>query len=322
MFIIKYKNFFFALSGLLTFAALASMLIFHPWNYGIEFTGGSILEVGYPDGRPPVDPLKAKLADLNWTGTVVQATGNDAYTIRTKPLSEPERQTLIGVVSEQGTIKIDERRFNSIGPTIGAELRTKSTWAILCVIFAIVLYIAFAFRHVSQPISSWIYGLVAVVALVHDVIIPAGVYIALGHFFPSIQIDVLFVTAILTILGFSVHDTIVVFDRTRENLKLRTWKEFDVTVGHSVAQTFVRSINTSLTVLLVILALFFFGGETTKNFALTLAIGITTGTYSSIFLASPLLVVIAEWQQNRETKAQQAHRNRSEERRVGKECRL
>jgi preprotein translocase subunit SecF len=245
---------------------------------------------------------------MKWTGTVMQAIGTDGYIIRTKALTEPERQQLISVVSEGGTRKIDERRFNSIGPTIGAELQNKAGWAIISVILAIILYIAFAFRHVSQPISSWIYGLVAVVALVHDVMIPAGVYIALGHYMLGVQIDILFVTAILTILGFSVHDTIVVFDRTRENLKLRTWKEFDVTVGNSVAQTYVRSINTSLTVLLVILCLYFFGGETTKNFALTLAIGITTGTFSSIFLASPLLVAIAEWQEKREAKAVHARR--------------
>ena len=302
MFIIKHKNFFFILSGLLTFAALCSMVFFRPWNFGIEFTGGSILEVGYPDGRPALEEIKSKLDEMKWTGTMMQAIGTDGYVIRTKALTEPERQQLISVVSENGTRKIDERRFNSIGPTIGAELQNKAGWAIVCVILAIVLFIAFAFRHVSQPISSWVYGFVVVIALVHDVIIPTGVYIALGHYFLDVQIDVLFVTAILTILGFSVHDTIVVFDRTRENLKLRTWKEFDVTVGHSVAQTFVRSVNTSLTVLLVILMLYFFGGATTKNFALTLAIGITTGTYSSIFLASPLLVAIAEWQEKRQEK--------------------
>jgi len=176
------------------------------------------------------------------------------------------------------------------------------------VILGIVLFIAFAFRHVSMPISSWVYGGVAVVALVHDVIIPTGVYVALGHYFIDVQIDVLFVTAILTILGFSVHDTIVVFDRTRENLKLRTWKEFDETVGHSIEQTFTRSINTSFTVLLVVLALYFVGGETTKNFALTLAIGILAGTYSSIFLASPLLVSIEEWQKKRRLALEAAHR--------------
>jgi preprotein translocase subunit SecF len=272
------------------------------FNFGIEFTGGTILEAGFPDGRPSVEQLNQELATLNWHGTMVQATGADGYIIRTKSLTEPERQELIATVSGHGSVRIEERRFNSIGPTIGSELRSKALWAILCVIFAIVLYIAFAFRHVSHPISSWVYGLVAIVALVHDVIIPTGVYVALGHYFIDVQIDVLFVTAILTILGFSVHDTIVVFDRTRENLKLRTWKEFDVTVGHSIEQTFVRSINTSLTVLLVILMLYFFGGETTKNFALTLAIGITIGTYSSIFIASPLLVAIEQWQRKRAQK--------------------
>jgi preprotein translocase subunit SecF len=302
MFSIKHKNFFFILSAALTFLSLVPFVVFHPWNFGIEFTGGSLLEVEYPNGRPEVSVMKERVEALNWSGTLVQATGDDGYVIRTKDLTEPERKQLIATVSDNGTLQIEERRFNSIGPTIGAELRSKALWAIVVVLIAIVLYIAFAFRHVSQPLSSWIYGLVAIVALVHDVLIPAGVYIALGHYFIDVQIDVLFITAILTILGFSIHDTIVVFDRTRENLRLRTWKEFDVTVGHSLSQTFVRSINTSLTTLIVILALYFVGGETTKNFALTLAIGITAGTYSSIFLASPLLVAIEEWQRKREVR--------------------
>lgn len=307
MFIINHKTFFFILSGALTLAALFSVVLFRPWNLGIEFTGGTILEVGFLGGRPSADSLRQELASLDWHGTMVQETGVDGYIVRTKNLTEPERQQLMGVVSQGGKTQIEERRFNSIGPTIGSELRAKALWAILCVILAIVLYIAFAFRHVSQPVSSWVYGLVAIVALIHDVIIPTGVYIALGHYFIDVQVDVLFVTAILTILGFSVHDTIVVFDRTRENLKLRNWKEFNVTVGHSIEQTFVRSINTSLTVLLVILALYFIGGETTKNFALTLAIGIIAGTYSSIFLASPLLVAIEEWQRKREERRTQKH---------------
>ncbi|MDO8520708.1 MAG: protein translocase subunit SecF [bacterium] len=299
MYIIKHKIFFFILSATLTLVALLAIAVYHPWNFGIEFTGGSILEVGFPDGRPEADVLKEQLAVLNWHGVLVQATGEDGYIIRTQSISEPERQELMKTLSDNGKTRIIEERFNSIGPTIGSELRSKALWAILTVILAIVLYIAFAFRHVSHPISSWVYGLVAIVALVHDVLVPAGVYVALGHYFIDVQIDVLFVTAILTILGFSVHDTIVVFDRTRENLKLRTWKEFDATVGHSIEQTIVRSINTSFTVLLVILALYFVGGETTKNFALTLAIGIVAGTYSSIFLASPLLVAIEEWQRKR-----------------------
>ena len=301
MFIIKYKNFFFALSAVLMFIS-AGLMTVYDWNYGIEFTGGSLLEVSYPDGRPDRAVVSERLDALQWTGTAIQETGTDGFIIRTKDLSESERQQLVGAVSANGTIKIEERRFNSVGPIIGAELRAKAGWAILCVIIAIVLYIAFAFRGVSQPLSSWVYGLVAIGALVHDVVIPAGVYVALGHYFIDVQIDILFVTAILTILGFSVHDTIVVFDRTRENLKLRTWKEFDVTVGHSLEQTIVRSVNTSMTVLLVILALYFVGGETTKNFALTLAIGIVAGTYSSIFFASPLLVAIDEWKQKKEKK--------------------
>lgn len=299
MYVINHRTFFFWLSGILTAVALLSMIVYRPWNFGIEFKGGTILEVGFPDGRPELEPLKNDILALGWHGTAIQGIGADGYLIRTKSLTELERQQLISVVSKNGSIKIEERRFNSVGPVIGSELRTKALWAILTVIIAIVLYIAFAFRHVSQPVSSWTYGLVAIIALVHDVLIPTGVYVALGYYFIDAQIDVLFVTAILTILGFSVHDTIVVFDRTRENLKLRTWKEFHVTVGHSVEQTIVRSINTSLTVLFVILALYFVGGETTKNFALTLGIGIIAGTYSSIFLASPLLVAIEEWQRKR-----------------------
>lgn len=302
MFIIKHKNFFFLLSIALVLSSLFSIAIFRPWNFGIEFTGGSLLEVGYPNGRPDASALREKLAPLSWVGTQVQETGVDGFLVRTKAITEPERQQLMSVISDNGAIKIEERRFNSVGPTIGSELRTKAGWAILCVILAIVLYIAFAFRGVSHPISSWAYGLVAIVALVHDVVIPAGIYVALGHFHIDVQIDVLFVTAILTVLGFSVHDTIVVFDRTRENLKLRTWKEFNVTVGHSIEQTFARSINTSMTVLLVILALYFVGGETTKNFALTLAIGVVAGTYSSIFVASPLLVAVEEWQRKKDAK--------------------
>lgn len=299
MFIIKHKKFFFSIAFFLMLSAVVSFAIFRPWNYGIEFTGGSLLEISYPDGRPDAGTMRANIEILNWTGTQVQATGEDGYIIRTKDLSETDRQALMSVVSNDGATSINVLRFNSIGPTIGSELRTKAGWAILLVILAIVLYIAFAFRGVSFPISSWVYGLVAIVALVHDVLIPAGIYVALGHFYIDVQIDVLFVTAILTILGFSVHDTIVVFDRTRENLKLRTWKEFNETVGHSIEQTFVRSINTSLTVLFVILALYFVGGETTKNFALTLAIGVIAGTYSSIFIASPLLVAVEEWQRKK-----------------------
>lgn len=302
MFIIKHKNLFFLLSGLLTLLALVSIGAFG-FKYGIEFTGGTLVEVVYTDGRPDVAAVKERLDGLTWEGTLVQTTGEKGLIVRTKALGEGEHEKLIGALSNNGALKVEEKRLDSVGPVVGKELKEKAGYAILLVIIAIVLYIAFAFRGVSKPVSSWVYGFVAIIALVHDVLIPTGVYVVLSHYFIDVQIDVLFVMAILTVLGFSVHDTIVVFDRTRENLKLHTWKEFDTTVGHSVEQTFTRSINTSLTVLLVTLALYFVGGETTKNFALILAIGITAGTYSSIFLASPLLVAIEEWQRRKEEKA-------------------
>ena len=294
MFIVVHKKIFFILSAFLMAGSMASMIIFSPWNYGIEFTGGTLLEVNFPGGRPELEVLKMELEDLNWTGTMVQPTGENNYIIRTKDLSEEERQKLINVVSDGGNRNIKEDRFSSIGPTIGVELRTKAWWAIGLVMLAIVFYVAFAFRHVSRPVSSWMYGLATVVALLHDVIIPTGVYVALGHYFIDVQIDALFVTAVLTILGFSVHDTIVVFDRIRENLRLHTGKDFEETVGYSVSQTLTRSINTSLTVLLMVLALYFIGGETTKNFAFVLSLGIIVGTYSSICIASPLLLVLEQ----------------------------
>src|SRR3990167_5254425 len=163
MFIIKHKNFVFFLSVSLVLSSLFSIAFFRPWNFGIEFTGGSLLEVSYPDGRPVAETLRTNLAVLNWTGTQVQETGDTGYIIRTKDLTEQERQSLMSVVSDNSATKIDVSRFNSIGPTIGSELRSKAGWAILFVIVAIVLYIAFAFRGVSFPISSWVYGLVALV---------------------------------------------------------------------------------------------------------------------------------------------------------------
>ena len=182
-----------------------------------------------------------------------------------------------------------EKSFSSVGPTIGNELKQKSYYAIALVLLAIVIYIAWAFRRVSRPVASWKYGVAAIIALLHDVIIPTGVFSALGHFL-GYEVDVLFVTALLTVLGFSVHDTIVVFDRIRENL-LKREGSFEDIVNYSVNQTMTRSINTSATVMLVLLAVYFFGGESVRNFTLVLILGVFFGTYSSIFIASPILVV-------------------------------
>lgn len=188
-----------------------------------------------------------------------------------------------------------EDQFESIGPTVGKELMTRSIYSIIAVLSAIIIYIAWAFRKVSKPVSSWKYGVAAVIALLHDVIIPCGIFAVLGHYF-NVEIDILFITALLTMLGFSVHDTIVVFDRTRENLaRSRQLGVFEDIVNQSVNETIRRSINTSMTAFLALLAMYLFGGDSVKYFVLALMMGIVFGTYSSIFIASPLLVVWNNW---------------------------
>ncbi len=296
--IIKNRIVFFVISAVLLALSIVSLSV-NKWNYSIEFTGGALLELSYNE-KPDINTVKAEVEKLNLGGSQVQAAGEKGVIIRTKDLTEKERQELVKAASLGEKTEIT--RFNSYGPSIGAELRQKSYWAIVAVMLGIVLYIAYAFRQVSKPVSSWVYGLVTVVALIHDVLIPAGIYILMSAKNVGIQIDILFVTALLTVLGFSVHDTIVVFDRTRENLRLHTQHDFETTVGKSVEQTLVRSINTSMTVLFITAALFFFGGETTKYFAFTLGVGIIVGTYSSIFIASPLLVSIANYIENKKGK--------------------
>lgn len=297
MFVVTYRKIFYVISGILVGGSLVAVLMYG-LNFGIDFKGGSILEVEYPAGRPTQVTLEEALAPLELKASV-RSTGETGYIIRMKSLSEPERVSLNQAVSFNGTQKIEEKRFDSVGPLLGNESAKKSFASIAIVIVAIVLFIAFAFRKVSEPVSSWKYGIIAIIALMHDVIVPTGVFAVLGHF-KGYEIDSLFVTALLVVLGFSVHDTIVVFDRVRENLKInRTYgkkQTFEQIVGNSISQTFTRSINTSLTVFLSLMALYFVGGPATKHFTLALIIGIVAGTYSSIFLGSPLLVTIEKWQ--------------------------
>lgn len=286
MFVIRLKKIFLGLGILLTLASLY-MLFTKGLTLGVDFKGGSLVEVEYASGRPEKALLEDVLAKS--VGEVsARETGENGYIIRTKELSPEERKNLLASLEgKDGAIK----RFDTVGPVLGAELQKKSLTSIVLVILAIVLFISFAFRKVSKPVSSLKYGLVAIVALIHDVVVPIGVFAFLG-----IEVDALFVTALLVVLGFSIHDTIVVFDRIRENLKVndgeKVKKTFAVMVGESLSQTFARSINTSLTTLISLAVLFLYGPEATKNFALALLIGITAGTYSSIFLASPLLVMI------------------------------
>lgn len=293
MFIILYRNIFFALTGILVLVSLVVPFVFG-LNIGTDFTGGALVEVRYDGERPGTESLQTALTDAGLESVSVRGAGEDSYIIRAAPLSPDAREALPQALSG-GTIE----KLTDIGPTVGKELRTKALLALALVLICIVLYVAFVFRGVSKPISSWIYGLITIVTLLHDVVIPVGAFALFGYLWGA-QVDILFVTALLTILGFSVHDTIVVFDRVRENLRENQEKNhkepFENVVGRSIDQTFVRSINTSLSTLIALLALFFLGPESTQDFALTLLIGIVAGAYSSIAVATPLLVAVAKWQ--------------------------
>lgn len=312
MFITRYtKQFLIVAVGIVLAAAIA--LGTYGVTLGIDFTGGALTEVSYT-ARPDKASVETLLDTRNLGGYSLRVSddlsGNEAYILRTRHLTETERQevtaTLTGV-GEGGAVA----RYTSIGPVIGQELRSKAVWAVGAVALVIVLYVAFAFRGVRRPVRSWVYGLITVLALFHDVLVPTAVFGVLGYFFGA-EVDVLFIMAILAVLGYSVNDTIVVFDRVRENLELNQKNKhkepFADTVGRALSQTFVRSINTSLTTLLALSALYFVGGDSTKNFALVLLIGVIAGTYSSIFIASPLLVAIEKWQRVRAG----AHRKESQ----------
>ncbi|HEY4521043.1 MAG TPA: protein translocase subunit SecF [Candidatus Paceibacterota bacterium] len=297
MFIIRHRNIFFAITGALIAASLIVLAVFG-LRLSIDFTGGTLVGVSYEQGRPPAIELDTVLKEAGFKNYSLREAGERNVMLRTGSISNDERENLVAIFSLDGKYPATVDQLSEIGPTIGAELRQKALISIALVMLCILLFIAYAFRKVSQPVSSWIYGLVALVTLVHDIVIPVGFFAILGHF-AGAAIDTLFVTAILTVLGFSVHDTIVVFDRTRENLRLnheRGRKEdFADTAGRALSQTFTRSINTSLTVIITLLVLYFIGPVSTKDFALTLLVGIIAGTYSSIFLATPLLVTIEKY---------------------------
>lgn len=292
MIVTTYRNVFFAITGAIVAASIAALLFFG-LNFGTDFTGGTSVQVSYVGDMPTAAQVDAALAGIGVPQYAVRSAGESAFDIRAGNLTDEMRGALPQVLSVNGAYTATITRMNEVGPTIGKELRTKAVYALILVILAILIFVAFVFRKVSRPVSSWVYGSIAVVTLVHDVIVPLGFFAVLGHYFGA-QVDTLFVTAILTILGFSVHDTIVVFDRVRENLKINQdrnrHESFEFIVGKSLNQTLVRSVNTSLTVLITLLALFFFGPASTQDFALVLLVGIVAGTYSSIALASPLLV--------------------------------
>lgn len=285
--ITKYRKLYYILSALMVGASVFALAL---WGLklGIDFTGGSLMDIEYAIERPANDILKEDFKSAGIEDVVIQPSGDRGAILRFKDVDEQTHQNILTKLSKENNT-VSEKSFASIGPTIGNEMKSKSIWAISLVLIMIVSYIALAFRKVSYPLVSWKYGVATLIALFHDVIIPLGVFAYLGKFYNT-EIDVAFIAAILTVLGYSVHDTIIVFDRVRENLIKFSKMEFEEIVNKSLNQTFIRSLNTSLTVILVLLAIYFRGGETIHNFALVLLIGIGVGTYSSIFIASPVLL--------------------------------
>lgn len=281
---LKYRKIYYFFSGIFILISIFS-LIFWQLKLGIDFKGGSILEIEFKKERLSSQEVEKRLADLNLNLSSLQPTGERGLILRMRDIDEETHQKILERLGE-----IEEKRFESIGPVVGKELREKTKIFTIFVLIAIIFYIAFAFRRASKPIPSWQYGVVAaLVAFFHDVLIPLGIFSLLGKFY-GIEVTIPIVVGLLTILGYSVHDTIVVFDRIRENLLKRTVLDFETVVNQSLNQTLARSINTSLTSLFVLFAIFFFGGETLKYFSLILILGILAGTYSSIFVASPILV--------------------------------
>lgn len=293
MFVIKYKKIFVSISLVLVLLSIGSLFVYK-LPLGIDFKGGALTELTYTDARPNVEVVNQTLANYPNLGSVlVQPEGDKNLIIRTKDLSESQRQELVTALNTTGAFTINN--YTSIGPSVGKELTSKMIMAVIIVSILIILFIAYAFRGVSKPVKSWKYGVIAVITLLHDITIPVGVFAILSKIYHA-EVDTLFVVALLTVIGLSISDTIVVFDRIRENLKYKRFNTFPETVGQSLNQVYTRSINTSVTVIIVLVALSIFGPSTTKVFALMMTAGMFFGTYSSIFLASPMLVYAQELQ--------------------------
>lgn len=295
--IIGKKNWYFLIS-LLVIIPGAIALFLWGLNLSIDFTGGTNLTLLFP--KPVTQQTVTNVQNVFTTNNLevvsIQPSGQRLL-IRTKAMNEKQDAALLDSLNKRvGNVKQDE--FETIGPVIGKEITTNAFKAIVVASLLIVLYIAWSFRSVPKPVSSWRFGVCAIIALLHDVLVLLGIFAILGHFF-HVELDNLFVTAVLTVIGFSVHDTIVVFDRIRENLRRTIGTPFAQVVNDSILQTLVRSLNTSLTAVLVLFTLLLFGGESIRWFVVALLIGIISGTYSSIFNASPLLVVWENWDAKR-----------------------
>jgi len=297
---IKYSKLWLTITSVVTLACIALLVV---WGLkpGIDFTGGSLLEVSFSKQVPNIDEVRTSLVGWDHKNAVAQTTGENGIIIRTSFLGEDDHIKLVENLetkfSDQENV-LQEKRFETIGSSVSQTLRQRAIIAIILVNFAIIAYIAYAFRHVSRPVASWKYGVIAFVALVHDVLLVMGVFSVLGRYI-GVEVDIAFVVALLTILGCSVNDKIVVFDRVRENLLRHRSESFSDTVNAGLNQTLMRSINLTIITLIPLLVLYFVGGATIKYFSLALIIGVASGAYSSIFIASPLLAVVERWQVRR-----------------------
>jgi preprotein translocase subunit SecF len=283
---LRYSKFYLFFTVIILILSVAVIGIFG-LKAGIEFTGGSILEVKYLSDTPSEDLIRKNVSELNLGEFSIQHGENNSIIIRMVSLDEKQHQSVIEKLKELGNL--EELRFDSIGPVIGKELREKVILMIFLSLLAIVIYISLAFRRVSFPIKSWQYSLVSLFILFHDIIVTLGIFALLGKFY-AVQITIPVVIALLTVLGYSINNTVIVFDRIRENLIKRVGVDYVDSVNISINQTLSRSLNTSLTTLLVLFALYFFGGDTLKYFTLALILGIILGTYSSILVAGSILV--------------------------------
>lgn len=285
MYIIKNKFIFLSISGVLVLASIFSIFYFG-FRQGIDFAGGTLWQIQSENisGKEILQEI--------FPESVVTPVEGGSFLIRLPEFTEEQHQENLKALQNRFQ-SVEELKFESIGPVIGKEVRDRAVWAFLTVLVGISLYIAFAFRKVSYPVSSWKYGIITLVTLFHDALIPAGTTAVLGYLGHGAELNTNFIIAILVVMGFSVHDTIVVFDRIRENLRLNIGKNeiFSDLVGRSIRETVARSINTSLTLVLVLISLYFLGSPALFHFILVILVGTIVGTYSSICVASPLLTL-------------------------------
>lgn len=325
---ISLRRFWFTLSGVLVLGSALALIIFG-LKPGIDFTGGSLIELEFLNERPAVTEVQDALAPLDLGTIVAQGTGDEGMILRLRFLSEEDHQRILSAVramsagegmasttvsttsavtlatssnpnalltvlplegESDGPLTVIEKRFETIGPSVSAQLRGRAIRALIAVVTAVILYIAYSFRRVSRPIQSWKYGVTVVVALVHDVLITAGVFAILGRY-RGVEVDISFAVALLTIMGYSMNNSIIVFDRVRENLIRHPGEQFSVTVNNAINESLIRTVNSSFMTLLVLIAIYAFGGQSIHYLSLALIVGVVAGTYSAMFLASPLLVV-------------------------------